>query len=110
MLAVVWAVTHYQINLFGAPFKIITDHKTLLSCLSEEKKAKKTQTRLIRWVDRIHPFQYEIKHVPGKNMGLVDYISRQPVGEAAKVLQLDNTFVVAQVNAINRLIAPAAKE
>ena len=41
MLAVVWAVTHYQSNLFGAPFKIITDHEALLSCLSEEKKPKK---------------------------------------------------------------------
>ena len=63
LLVVVLVVTHYQNYLFGAPFKIITDHKALLSCHSEEKKSKITQTRLIRWVDKLLPFDYEIEQV-----------------------------------------------
>ena len=43
------------------------------------------------------PFDYEIEHIPGTNMGLVDYISRHPVGQAATVSELDNTFIVAQI-------------
>ena len=31
LLAVVWAVTHYQNYLLRAPFKIATNHKALLS-------------------------------------------------------------------------------
>ena len=43
-------------------------------------------------------------------MGLVDYISRHPVGWAAIVSELDNTFLVVQIREINWLIALAAKE
>ena len=94
--------------MFRAPSKIVTDHKSFLSCLSEEKCSKTTQTRLTRWVDRLLPFVYELEHIPAKIMGLVDFISRHPVGRAATVSELHNTFVVAQLREINRLIAPAA--
>ena len=107
---VVWAVTRYQNYFFRASFKIIRDHKALLSCSPEEKNSKTTQTRLVQWIDILLSFDYEIEHIPGKNIGLDTYISRRPVGEAAKVSQLDNTFVVAQVNTINRLIAPSENE
>ena len=43
-------------------------------------------------------------------MGFVDYICRHPVGKAANVPEMDNTFVVPHINAINRLILPSAKE
>ena len=73
--------THYQKYLFGAQFKFSTDHKALLSCLSERKNSITTQTRLIRWVDRLLPFDYEMEHIPGKNVGLVDYFSHHQLGK-----------------------------
>ena len=79
-------MTHYQNYIFGAPFKIVMDQKALLSCFSE-KNSKTTQTRLVVWFDRLLPFDCEIVHIPGKNMGLVDYLSRHPVGDAPKVSQ-----------------------
>ena len=72
LLAVIWAVTHYRKYSIRDPFKIVTDHKALLSCLSEEMNAKTTQTRLVRWVDRLLLFDYEKDYIPGKKLGLVD--------------------------------------
>ena len=42
-------------------------------------------------------------------MGLVDCLYRHPVGLESKQSELDNIFVVAQINAIIRLFQPAAK-
>ena len=43
-------------------------------------------------------------------MGFVTYISLHLVGAAAKISRTDNTFVVAQGNALSWLIALAANE
>ena len=40
LLAIVWAVTHYQNYLFEAPFKIVIDQKGLFLSLSEKKLLK----------------------------------------------------------------------
>ena len=93
------AVTHYQIFFFGAPFKTITNHKAWLSCLLKDKNTKTTQTRIVKWTDRL---------LQGKKMGLVDYLSGHLVGTTPKTSKLDNTFKIGQTNAVNRLIAPSA--
>ena len=85
ILAVIWALMYYQNCLFGVPFKITTDHKTLQWYLSEEKNTKTTQTQLVRRVDQSLPLDYELEHIPGKFMWLVDYLSRCPVGTAPKL-------------------------
>ena len=41
-------------------------------------------------------------------MGLVDYLSGHLVGTTPKTSKLDNIFMIAQTNAVNRLIAPSA--
>ena len=75
-----------QLFVWG-PFRIITDYKALLFCLSKEKTSTTTQTGLIRWTDRLLPFDYVIEHISGTKMRLVDYICRHPVEEATKVSQ-----------------------
>ena len=85
ILAVTWALMYYRNYLIVAPFKITTDPKALLWYLSEEKKTKTTQTQLVRRVDQSLPFDYELEHIPGKIMWLVDYLSRYPVGTAPKL-------------------------
>ena len=47
----------------------------------QQTTEKKTyHTRLTRWVDRLQPFNFTIKHLAGKNMGFTDLISRIPSG------------------------------
>ena len=86
-----------------------TDLKTLLSCLSGKKSKKTTQTRLVRFVDRLLSFDYEILQISGKNMELMDELSRHLLGLAPRITELNNAYVVAQVNAISSLFKPAAK-
>ena len=50
------------------------------------------------------PFHFDIKHLAGNKMGLIDYISRNPVGLAIPPSEYDEEFVVASINAfINNL-------
>ena len=57
-------------------------------------------SRLTRWIDRIIPFDFVIEHMPGAKIGLADYLSRHPVGEATRVSLYDNTFTVAKLLSI----------
>ena len=74
---------------------MITDHRALLSIIKEDRSNKSYNSRLTRWVDRLLPFQFDIEHLPGAKMGLVDYISRNPSQKAKKVSANDEEFIVA---------------
>ena len=93
-----------------APVKIIQDHEALLSCFSEYKNTETTQTLLVRWVDSLLPFDYNIGHIPGKFMRLVDYLSRDPEELPPQTSELNNTFVFTQVNTVYRLAKTSAFE
>ena len=81
LLAVVWAVDRFKHYLLGKEFILATDHKALTSALGEFKSNKRYQSRLTRWVDRLLPYHFTVVHIPGKDMGIVDYLSREPNGE-----------------------------
>ena len=81
LLAVVWAVDRFKHYLLGKEFTLATDHKALTSALGEYKSNKAYQSRLTRWVDRLLPYQFKVVHIPGKDMGIVDYMSRERNGE-----------------------------
>ena len=57
-------------------------------------------SRLIRWVNRLLPFNFKIKHIPGKEMGFTDLLSRLPSGKALPTSHYDSEFVVATVQKI----------
>ena len=57
-------------------------------------------SRLTRWIDRVIPFDSAIKLVLGSKIGLVDFLSRHPVGEATRVNLYDYTFTVAKLHSI----------
>ena len=65
------------------------------------------QVRLVLWVDRL--LDYEIEHIPGKNMWLVEYLSGHPVGIVPKKSGFDNTLVVAQIIAISGILKQRLK-
>ena len=55
--------------------------------MKEHRSNKSYNSRLTRWVDCLLLFDFNIEHIPGAKMGLVDYISRQP-NQKAKVTKM----------------------
>ena len=98
LLGVVWSIEYFKNYLFGENFTVITDHRALLSILKENRLDKLYNSRLTRWIDRLLPFQFDIEHLPGAKMGLVDYISQHPFQKAKKNSTYDEEFIVAKLN------------
>ena len=78
LLSVVWATNNFKYYLLGSKFELITDHTALLSALKPNRANKLRQSRLIRWVDKLLPYTFSLKHLSGKDMGFTDYLSRNP--------------------------------
>ncbi len=64
MLAVVWAVEHFHLYLYGAQFTILTDHQPLLGIFRSHKA---TSARIDRWKLRLMPYNYHLVYKPGKD-------------------------------------------
>ena len=78
-ISVVWATNHFKYYLLGSKFELITDYTALLSALKPNRTNNKSrQSRPIRWVDKLLLYTFTIKHLPGKDMGFTDYLSRNP--------------------------------
>ena len=105
LLGVVWSVKYFKYYLFGKSFTIITDHRALLSIMKEHRSNKSYNSRLTRWIDRLLSFDFNIEHIPGAKMGLVDYISRQPNQKAKVTNKYDEAFAVATITRICDAIA-----
>ena len=71
-LGVVWAIKHYKYYLYGKHFTVITDHQASISAFNAKEGSKTSQSRSNRWIDRIIPFHFDIKHLAGNKMGLID--------------------------------------
>ena len=88
----------------GKPFTIATDHKALTSALDGNKSNKTYQSRLTRWVDQLLPYQFKIVHIPGKDMDIVDYLSRDPFNDPWPESELDEKFLVATINSFHEAL------
>ena len=98
LLSVVWATNHFKYYLLGSKFELITDHTALLSALKPNRANKSRQSRLIRWVDKLLPFTFSIQHIPGKDMGFTDYLSRNPhLNPPPPISPEDELFVVNRI-------------
>ena len=62
-------------------------------------------SRLTRWVNRLLPFNFKISHLPGKDMGLTDLLSRLPSGKALPISHYDDEFVVASIYKIQIILS-----
>ena len=78
LLAIVWAVEHLKNYVYDVKFKIISDHKALMTVLKPNRGNKTFSSRLTRWVDRLLPFEFEVEHVAGRTLGMADYLPRHP--------------------------------
>ena len=97
LLGLVWALDHFKNYLLGKQFSILTDHKTLIGALKVDKYTKTAQSRLTRWAVKLLPFDFTVEHLPGKDMGFVDYISRNPSGEPIPV-SLDDEKICYRIS------------
>ena len=104
LLAVVWAVDRFKHYLLGKEFVIATDHKALKSALEEHRSNKTYQSRLTRWVDRLLPYQFKVINIPGRDMGIVDYLSREPNGDPWPEFELDERFVVTSIEIFHKAL------
>ena len=100
----VWSVDKFKHYLSGKDFIPATDHKALTSALGEHKSNKTYQSRLTRWVDRLLPYQFKVFHIPGKDMGIVDYLSRYSIGEPWPESKLDEKFVRASIDQFHKAL------
>ena len=89
---------HFKHYLQVSEFSLQTDHQALLKALKENRGNKTYQSRLTRWVDRLLPFNFNIEHIPGKQMVFADYFSRNPNGIAIQPTEEDTHFVINQIN------------
>lgn len=71
-LALVWAIEHFNVFLFGKEFDLITDHKPLEILFGPKSKPC---ARIERWVLRLQAYRYNIKYKPGKS-NIADPLSR----------------------------------
>ena len=109
LLASVWAIEHFKNYLYGRGPTPIKGHQALVSAVNSNKNNKAYQSRLARWIDRLLPFDFDIKHLSGSKLGLIDYISLHPVGKLQSPVNWDEHFVVTVITillpALNSKIA-----
>ena len=89
-LAVTWACEHFNDYLTGTTFHVQTDHKPLVSLLSGAKSLDALPPRIQRFRMRLMKYTFTIAHVPGKDLTIVDTLSRAPTSSPSTV---DEQFV-----------------
>jgi len=77
MLGIVFALTRFRQYVLGRFVEVYTDHKPLLSII--RKPFDDVPPRLQRWLVSLMPYDYTLKHVPGKQLACTDTLSRAPL-------------------------------
>ena len=80
-LAVTWACERLSSYLLGLTFRLETDHKPLVPILST-KALDELPPRVLRFRLRLPKFDFEVTHVPGKELITADTLSRATVKQA----------------------------
>ena len=104
LLAIVWACEHFRTYLLGQRFVTLTYRKALISALNETYGKKSYQSRFSRWAERLNPFDYQIEHIPGSSLGIVDYMSRYPIFEAPLLSSHEELFVIKSIQAFHNAL------
>ena len=99
LLAVVYAFQKFHKLLYGKEaITVESDHKPLESILS--KPIGRAPLRLQKMMLKLQPYDFQLKHVKGKDLGLADCLSRFPVEKGSKLL--DDELMVCRVECVGR--------
>ena len=77
MLAIVHGIKRYHTYLYGRPFKVITDHKPVVTIFANALHA--APPRLQRMLLKIQGYKFEIEYRPGDKIIHADTLSRLPI-------------------------------
>ena len=88
-----WAVEQFKKYVYGEQFKIISDHKTLMSVLKPNRRKKSFSSKLTTWVDRSFLFDLDALHVAGRTLGMAEYWSRHPSELQEAVLNAETLWI-----------------
>lgn len=103
-LALVWAIEHFKMYLFGKKFELVTDHKPLEVIFGPKSKPC---ARIERWVLRLQAYDYSVIYRPGKN-NIADPFSRLCTNKSAK--PFDEEYHVNQIAQYARPVAVSLKD
>ena len=91
MRAIVWALEHFHLYLYGSEFTIMTDHKPLLGIFNSHKP---TSARMDRWKLRLMPYKCHLVYRPGKDAeNPADFMSRHPNLQATAKRNVADEYV-----------------
>ena len=96
LLAVVMALDHFHPYLYGAKFKIRTDH----AALRWLKTLKNPEGQLARWIGKLEQHDYHIEYRPGKMHNNADSLSRRPCASDCKHCSRRDTEPVSVKTAV----------
>ena len=74
LLAMVKAIKHFHVYLYGRKFLLRTDHSALQWLLS----FRHPEGQIARWLERLQQYDFVVKHRAGTKHGNADALSRRP--------------------------------
>ena len=77
-LAIAWGCHHFRMYLLGSHFKVVTDHKSLLSIFNSP--TSQASARIENWRLKLQSFNFEVLYSRG-DLNPADYISRHLQGD-----------------------------
>ena len=95
-LAVIEAIRHFEIYLFGAQFTVVTDHKALTHLFSSTV----LNAKLWRWALYLQQFCIDFRYLPGRFIVVADCLSRQTWPSSPTASELPDALSTAQVVAL----------